>query len=242
MDALAVARAALHAAERRVGVASRTETLDAPILEERSAPLADLLPGRQFPEGAVSVVSGSTSLLLELLGAAQQPGEWVAFVGMPTLGLLAVHDADVDLERVAYIPDVEAHGPTVVAALLDGIEHVVVGSASGLREIDRRRLLARARDRGAALISTAPWHGAALSVDVRRAAWGGPDHGGHWLRETRYDVIRRSKADGPGRRFTVVRRHDSGMPHGRTDCVRPSLELYANVDERRGLQLVTGAA
>lgn len=92
------------------------------------------------------------------------------------------HDAGIDLAHVAHIPDVGAEGPTVVAALLDGIEHVIVGPACGLLDADRRGLLARARGRGTALISTTPWHGAALSVDVQRTAWAGPDRGGHWLR------------------------------------------------------------
>lgn len=52
------------------------------------------------------------------------------------LGLLAVHDAGVDLDRVAHIPGVGTDGPTVVTALLDGIEHVVAGPACGLLDTD----------------------------------------------------------------------------------------------------------
>ncbi|WP_159796588.1 hypothetical protein [Puerhibacterium puerhi] len=238
-DALEAARAALRAAEQRVGVTRRAEVLPEPV-EPVSQPLADLLPGRTFPKGTTSTVVGSTSLLLELLGATQRAGEWVAFVGMPTLGLLAVHEAGVDLERVAYIPNVGPNGPAAVAALLDGIEHIVVGPACALLDTDRRRLLARARERGSALISTTPWSGAALALDVERATWAGPDGGDYWLRETRYDVVRHSKADGPGRRFTIVRTHETGLARGTT--ARTRLELYAAAEERRSLRLVSGAA
>lgn len=69
----------------------------------------------------------------------------MAFVGASALGLLAVRDAGVDLGRVAHIPDVGADGPTACA-----------------------------RGRDTALISTTPWQGAALSVDVQYAARAGP--------------------------------------------------------------------
>lgn len=80
-----------------------------------------------------------------------------------------------------------------------------------------------------------------MRLDVERAAWAGLEGGDYWLGETRYNVVRHSKTDGAGRRFTVLRTHDTRLTHG-MGAARSSLELYTAAEERRGLRLVTGAA
>ncbi|MFC8921706.1 hypothetical protein [Cellulosimicrobium sp. NPDC057127] len=161
-DALEVARAALRRAELRTGVRTVAPPVVDIDVEDKPRPLGALLDDGVLPAGAVSVVSGSTSLLLALLAMSQGSAQWVAFVGMPDLGLLAAADAGLDLDRVAVVPRVGAEAATVVAALLDGFSYVAVGPGLALAPSDRRRLLARARERDASLVSTHPWEQPAL--------------------------------------------------------------------------------
>jgi len=206
---LAAARALLRQAEQRVGVTSHEPEPIADATPQTGG--LDLLLPAGLPSGAVCSVVGSTSVLLTVLAAAQTSERWVAFVGMPALGMLAVGEAGIDLRRVAIVPDVGARGTEVVAALLDGVDHVVVGPSCGLTAADRRRLLARARERGTTLVSTTPWEGAALSLEVRGTRWAGAESGHYWLREARWDVMRHAKADGAGARFSLSRDREGGL-------------------------------
>lgn len=215
-----MARAALRSAEQRVGVIHHQL---APIEEPQPAGGLGVLLPAGLPQGAACEITGSTTVLLAVLAAAQGDHRWVAFVGMPALGAVAAAEAGIDLGRVAHIPNVRGRGVDVVAALLDGVDLVVIGPGCALTATDRRRLLARARERGTTLIATTPWEGAALVLDVQRVRWAGPERGDFWLRTATWDIIRHTKADGPGRRFTITTDHDGALRvHG---AARPGLRL-----------------
>ncbi|WP_454852412.1 hypothetical protein [Promicromonospora soli] len=126
----------------------------------------------------------------------------MALVGWPAL---ALSEAGVDLEHVVAVPDVRGIAAQVLAALGDGFEIVVVGPRVLLTAGERRRLLARARQRGTAIITPQAWEGAVAMLDVERTRWSGPDRGGGWIREAQLTVTRRSRADGAGSRFDVTR-------------------------------------
>lgn len=206
--ALEQARAALQSVERRVGVEHHDRVVE--LAPPSPAPLAELLPGGDLPTGAAVTVRDSTSLMGWLLGATQRD-RWIALVGWPELGLVALAEAGVDSERVVVVPDVGGHAAAVLAALLDGVEIVVAGPAAQLTASERRRLLARARQRATTILSPSPWEGAALALDVEQTRWSGPDHGAHWLREAHLGVVRRSRADGAGTRFDITR-HGTTAP------------------------------
>lgn len=207
------AQAALLGAELRVGVRSRAEVVT-PLAPPEPAPLVDLLPDGVLPAGAVVSVlgpgplQGSASLTAWLLGATQHDRP-VAVVGWPELGLVALSEAGVDLGRLYAVPDVGGQGAALMGALVDGFEIVVAGPALQLTPSDRRRLLARARHRGTAVLSARPWEGAALTLEVARASWGGPARGDYWLRDVRLTVVRHS--GGAGQAFEVAR-HDADPP------------------------------
>jgi hypothetical protein len=152
--------------------------------------LARLLPGGVLRGGGTLAVQGSTSLLLALLAAPSQAGAWVAFVGAPAVGMLAAADVGVALERTALVPRPGPDAPAVVAALLDGMDVVVTGPRAALTDADRRRLAARARERGALLASTTSWPGAHLTLDARGGTWSGVDAGAGWLRRRTLSVLR----------------------------------------------------
>src|SRR6266511_11772 len=91
-------------------------------------PLCDMLPGRGLRRGSTVAVRGSTSMLFVMLAAATRGGCWCAVVGMQDLGLVAADELKVDLERLALVPNPGPDWPEVVAALLDGIDLVVVAA------------------------------------------------------------------------------------------------------------------
>ncbi|MDR2703222.1 MAG: hypothetical protein LBB58_02615 [Cellulomonadaceae bacterium] len=151
--------------------------------------LAHLFPQRCITAGSVISVQHGLYLLFGFLTAASRSGSWVSFVGLPGLGLLAASQAGLSPERVAFIPEVGCDAPVVVAALLDAM-CVVVGPQAALSDSDRRRLAARARERGAVLFTTLPWQGAHLSYEVLGRQWGGVDRGAGWFQTVKAQVLR----------------------------------------------------
>jgi len=157
------------------------------------APLDDLLPGRGLRRGSTVAARGLTSLLLAMLGAATRAGCWCAVVGMPDLGLVAAHDLGVVLPRLALIPEPGPEWPQVVAALLDGIDVVAVAAPAGVPGVQARRLVARARQRGAVLICRGEWPAAELTIEADHGVWHGLAHGRGRLRCRAVDVVVRGR-------------------------------------------------
>ena len=191
----AQARAVLARAEERTSTTRwvrppTTTTLD-PASAARVLPvartLAGLLPSGALDRGSTVVVGGSTALVLALLAEASRSGSWIGLVGLPRVGVLAAHQLGLDLDRVVLVPAPGPDGPTVVAALLDGVDVVVVGEAA-LTDADRRRLSARARERGAVLLSTTFWPGAHVVLTVEASHWDGLGRGNGRLRDRRLTV------------------------------------------------------
>ena len=150
-------------------------------------PLGGLLPGGAVRRGSVVTLAGpmgTTSVLLPLLAAATVTGEWAAVVEPgATLGGAAIAEAGVALERCAIVRRVPADRWAVtVAALLEGATLVAAWVPQGVRIGDARRLVARARERGAVLVAmesvpgvrSVPWPAeAALRLHVQPGSWCG---------------------------------------------------------------------
>ncbi|WIY03653.1 hypothetical protein QRX60_07305 [Amycolatopsis mongoliensis] len=149
--------------------------------------LAGLLPSTGLRRGSTVAVHGGTSLLLALLAEATAAGSWAAVVGMPSLGLAAAAEYGVDLGRLALVPRPGAELPAVVAALLDGVDLVVV-HAETVQAAVARRLSARARHRGAVLLASGAWPGADVELSCRFSEWSGLADGYGHLRERRVQV------------------------------------------------------
>jgi len=191
LDLLEVARATLRHAELRTGV--RSQVPGVVDLDDGPRPLGAILDDGRLPRGAASVVTGSASLLLALLATSQGSSDWLAVVGAPDLGMLAATDAGVALERVALVPRAGDDPAGVVAALLDGMTYVVVGPDARLTASERRRLLARARERGSGLVAVGAWEHAAVRLDVVAHRWAGADAGDGYLRRCDLDVARTAR-------------------------------------------------
>ncbi|MGC5166090.1 hypothetical protein [Luteimicrobium sp. DT211] len=179
---------------------STTPGSDLPV----AAGVRHLLPGGVLRRGRTVVVTGSRSLLLALLARASADGAWAAVVGLPALGLVAAAEAGVDLDRLALVPDPGLDAPVALAALLDGMDVVIVGPGAALADADRRRLQARARERGTVLLAATAWPGAHVVLDAAPEGWSGAQAGAGWLRRQRVVVERTGRAGCTPGRFEVA--------------------------------------
>ncbi|GAA2667593.1 hypothetical protein Apa02nite_010720 [Actinoplanes palleronii] len=167
----------------------------------RMLPVADelgkLLPGGGLRRGSTVAVaggragraSGGTSLMLALLAAASRAGSWCAVVGLPALGALAAAETGIALERLALIPDPGPDWPTVVAALIDGVDVVVTAVPGPVSASIASRLGARARQRGSVLMPFGAWSGADVTLQVSRGQWEGLGDGRGRLRRREVTVV-----------------------------------------------------
>ncbi len=146
------------------------------------AELATVLPWSGLRRGSTVAVQGSTALLFALLADATEQGSWAAVIGLPGLGMIAASEAGVEVSRLALVPDSGGDPVNVVAALLDGVDLVVVGPTARFPDADARRLSARARHRGGVLLPFRDWPGADVRLDCARARWHGPERGNGSLR------------------------------------------------------------
>ena len=113
--------------------------------------------------------------------------------------------------RLAVVPRPGIEAPTVVAALLDGVDVVVVGPDVALSDAERRKLSARARDRGSVLLSTADWPGAGVVLTVESGRWTGIDAGEGRLRTHEIRLVRTGRGSA-----AVPRALDLTLPLGST--------------------------
>lgn len=161
--------------------------------------LAGLFPWGGLRRGSTVSVHGSTSLLLALLAAPTAGDSWAAVVGLPDVGVVAAAELGVAVDRLALVRHPGADLPAVIAALLDGMD-LVVTSRARLTDAQARRLSARARHRGAVLLTPDPWP--AVDVELRCAdtRWSGIGEGhGHLARR---EVAVRSRGRGAAARPT----------------------------------------
>ena len=179
---LSRARLALRLAEERTGLrdsaalkvqralssASTSTLLSASVDSSRAAPPtspASSTALSAWQDSGVLTLQGSTTLLLAALALRQGEGGWCGVIGGDELGWCAATEVGLDLNRVLIVPTSlldDGSILTVTAALLDGVDALLVGAAvaARLRPQHRRRLLARARERGHLILTPAHWEGA----------------------------------------------------------------------------------
>ena len=117
--------------------------------------------------GSVVAASGSSSLLLSLIGAAHGVGAWTAIMGNRHFGATAAPEFAVDLQRVALIPDPGDDWAGVAAVLIAGVDLLVLYPAGAVPGGVASRLQARARKSGCVLVVADSAAGARV--------WPGPD-------------------------------------------------------------------
>lgn len=208
------APAPLHAVDTIIS----TERPPLPVPDE----LLPLLPAG-LRRGITVQVDGSTSVLLALLSEASRAGSWAAVVGAPSIGLLAVAQAGIDLSRLVLVPAPGAQAAPALAALLDGMDIVVVGPEVSLLRADRRRLVARARERASVIVSLRPWEGAHMTLAAERTRWSGLGAGSGRLSSRELTVTRTDRAQG------IIYRHTVTLPFARPASTAPGVVAPAPV-------------
>lgn len=163
-------------------------------------PLGALLPGGLRRGTTVSVDGvGATSLALAVAAGPSAAGSWVATVGLPSLGLMAAAEYGVDLSRFAMVATpAPSSWATVIAALVDAFELVLVQARHRVGARDARRLTARARERGAVLLQVGgqAWpERAETTLTVTEADWDGLGVGHGHLRSRRVTVVAGGRRD-----------------------------------------------
>ena len=161
-------------------------------------PLGDLFPDGSLRRGTTIVVGGpgggtdadraadgSVSVALALVAAASASGSWCALVGLDGLGAVAAQEAGIDLARLAVIPRPDAAWAEATAALIDGVDLVVLCPPFPPRPAMARRLVARARERRSVLVvvpGRAGWPDPPdLCLSVGEARWDGAGTGEGFL-------------------------------------------------------------
>jgi hypothetical protein len=127
---------------------------------------------------------GVTTMAFSLAAAASAHGSWCAAAGFADLGLVAIAELGISLDRLALVPWLApGQWVTVVGALLDAVDIVIVRTPPHLRQGDARRLISRARERGTVLIPVGRWtESAEVRLVVTGSHWVGPGMGdGHLL-------------------------------------------------------------
>ncbi|MXW75675.1 MAG: hypothetical protein F4Y27_14245 [Acidimicrobiaceae bacterium] len=186
------------------------------LAHQRTLPLlpavSDLFVGGSLQRGLTVAVNGigATSMALVLAAGPSRAGSWTALVGTEELGLGAVAEAGIALERLLVVGPVDAStNAGVVAALVGAVDVVLVGSGLRFRPADLRRLSARLRESGSVLIQIgspqigsgkAP--GVDVGVRVMAAQWSGLGEGHGHLRSRKVEV--RAQGRGAATRTRAV--------------------------------------
>lgn len=220
-DRLALAQRVLATAEASTGLHQRlpraaARRRAAPGVCEREEPrpeevlplptgLGDLVPGG-LRRGTAIQVMGSRALLLSLAAAASTaPGSelWCAVVAMPDIGLAAAAEAGLCLDRTIVIPRPGPDAASVLGAVIDGVDLVLLGPCPALSPSDRRSLGHRLRHREAVLLVAEAWPAASAVLEVGARSWYGVGSGEGVLAGREITVMSRARGMGQPRQLRV---------------------------------------
>lgn len=143
-------------------------------------PLEEILPfGGLRPGTTVGIAGvGATSLALALIARTSEES-WTAAAGLPALGLRAASEIGVDLDRLVIVPDPGKQWTSVLAALIDSFDVVLVHPPHAR---DAGRISGRVRERDAVLVVLGRWPECDLTLQGTAATWHGIGKGHGYLR------------------------------------------------------------
>ncbi len=200
--------------------------LDAPVLPTPPA-IGDLLPGGGLRAGAAYALAPSSTLLLSLLARPTKAGSWCAAVGMPELGAEAAAGLGVVLDRLVLVPEPGPRWLAVAATLAEVMTIVAVRPQGRVTDADASRLLARLRDRGAALLVQGQWPQAEASLEVTDPRWNGLGQGHGYLGAREVTVTVHSRRSPVPRRARMLLPDQAGAITPAPATVTPVVPLRA---------------
>lgn len=194
-------------------------------------PMQGLL-GRGLRRGAVVAIDGEvarSSLALMLLAGVSAAGGWCGVVGIPSFGCVAAEGLGVRMDTLALIPRPGEHWAEAVAALVTGMDVVLVQPPAQVPGRLARRLAARARQSRCTVLTLGPaWEGSDVRVSAIRQEWLGLEQGRGRLRRRRLTVVASNR---PGRTLELwLPDRDGGVrdvPVEPTPLVRPAPQRRA---------------
>lgn len=176
----------------------------------RALPVVPALSGLlQLRTGTVCAVD-SPALALAVLAGPSGAGEWVAMVGVPDLGLEAAAELGVDLTRTVLVPEPGEHWLSVTAGLVDVASVVLVRPPVGVSEAQAARLVARLRQKDAALVALGEWPRSAVRLVTAGSRWSGLGCGHGHLTSRQLTVTVHSNVAPP--RHALLQLGGSGAP------------------------------
>ena len=119
----------------------------------------------------------SPSLATALVAGPSQAGEWIAFVGVPDLGLEAAAQFGIDLDRTVVVPRPGELWLSVTAGLLDVAAVVVVKPPALVTAQQAERLKSRLRMKDAALVCWGEWPRPDATLTITESSWLGLGRG-----------------------------------------------------------------
>lgn len=160
--------------------------------------LSLVLPNGGLPRQAVTHISDTPALIVELIGQVTGAGGRAGIVGWPELSYAGI-DADA-LERVVAVPDAGLDDFSVAGVLAEGLDLVVLRTRSPfqLTPVRARPLLARIRKGQAALVCVnVEVPSPALTVTGRLASFHGIGRGTGRITGIDFDVRAETKGYRP---------------------------------------------
>lgn len=164
----------------------------------------------------------SPALAMSLLAGPSQAGEWTAVVGVPELGFDAALEFGVDLGRCIVVPEPGEHWLSVTAGLVEVTSLVLVRPPTPVTEQQAARMLARLRQKDAALLVETGLLG--------DRAWPRPQRR-LTVSDNRWSGLGRGHGHLQSRRVTV-RSRGGGVPDRTVDLWLPDQRLEVRVDSR----------
>jgi hypothetical protein len=189
-----MARSRIHELQQRV------QRMQGPAVSRTLESLPGLSGVIQIRTGEAYAVD-SPSLATALVAGPSQAGEWIAFVGVPDLGLEAAAQFGVDLERTVMVPHPGELWLSVTAGVLDVANVVVVKPPTPVAAQQAERLKSRLRMKDAALVCWGEWPRSDATLTITESSWLGLGRGHGRLRARR--VVVSVRQGGPVRHIPL---------------------------------------
>ncbi|MDN5761154.1 MAG: hypothetical protein L0H41_02390 [Microlunatus sp.] len=166
----------------------------------------------------------SPGLAMSLMAGPSQAGEWTAVVGVPEFGFDAAFAFGVDLGRCVVVPEPGEHWLSVTAGLVEVATLVLIRPPAPVNEQQAARMIARLRQKDAALLVDC--------AQLGDRAWPRPQRRLSVI-DNQWSGLGRGHGHLQGRRVRV-RSRGGGVPDRTVDLWLPDQHLEVRLDYTGG--------